>query len=100
MFFRGSRYESVPEGVFTDARGRQIPYKLLRVVAAAPSLQTHAVQALDRLDVIAFKYYDDPEQFWRICDANNAIDPDELTQASGRRLRITLPEGIPGTPNA
>ena len=24
--------------------------------------------------------------------------PDELTEVLGRRLRITLPEGIPGTP--
>jgi hypothetical protein len=26
--------------------------------------------------------------------------PDELTETVGRRLRITLPEGIPGMPNA
>ncbi|MFL5804527.1 MAG: hypothetical protein ACJ8CR_22625 [Roseiflexaceae bacterium] len=45
-------------------------------------------------------YLDDPEQFWRICDANRAMRPDELTETVGRRLRITLPEGIPGMPNA
>jgi hypothetical protein len=38
--------------------------------------------------------------FWRICDANGAMQPEELTQTVGRRLRITLPEGIPTTPNA
>jgi hypothetical protein len=89
MFFKGSRYESVPEGVFTDARGRQIPFKLLRIIADAPSLQTRTVQSLDRLDMIAFKYYDDPEQFWRVCDANLAILPDELLEV-GRRLLIPL----------
>ena len=31
-----------------------------------------------------------------ICDANVALRPDELTEVAGRRLRITLPEGIPG----
>ena len=38
----------------------------------------------------------DAEQFWRICDANRAMRPDELTETTGRRLRITLPEDIPG----
>ena len=42
----------------------------------------------------------DPEQFWRLCDANAAMRPDELTESVGRRLRITLPEGIPGVSNA
>ena len=37
-----------------------------------------------------------PRQFWRVCDANAAMRPDELTETIGRRLRITLPEGIPG----
>ena len=54
------------------------------------------VVAGDRLDNLAAHYIGDPEQFWRICDANNALRPHELTQRVGRRLRITLPEGIPG----
>ena len=41
-------------------------------------------------------YLGDPEQFWRLCDANGAMRPDELTETVGRRLRITLPEGVPG----
>jgi hypothetical protein len=90
MFFRGSRYEIVPEGVYSDAKGRQIPYKLLRIISSAPAIQTHAVQPLDRLDMIAFRYYDDPEQFWRICDANLAVLPDELLKEPGRRLLIPL----------
>jgi hypothetical protein len=90
MFFRGSRYETVPEGVYVDAKGRQIPYKLLRIITAAPALQTHPVGPLDRLDMIAFRYYDDPEQFWRICDAHLALLPDELLREPGRRLLIPL----------
>jgi hypothetical protein len=49
---------------------------------------------------IAAQYLGDPEQFWRICDGNRAMRPDELTETIGRRLRITLPAGITGTPNA
>ena len=61
-------------------------------------LQEHVVASGDRLDNITAQYLGDPEQFWRICDANAAMRPDELTETIGRRLRITLPEGIPGTP--
>ena len=54
----------------------------------------------DRLDNITARYLGDPLQFWRVCDANRAMRPEALTEEPGRRLRITLPEGIPGTPNA
>jgi hypothetical protein len=63
-------------------------------------LQEHLVRQGERLDNITALYLDDPEQFWRICDANRAMRPDALTETIGRRLRITLPEGIPGTPHA
>ena len=63
-------------------------------------LQEHVVKQGERLDNITAQYLDDPEPFWRVCDANRAMRPDALTEAIGRRLRITLPEGIPGTPNA
>ena len=35
----------------------------------------------------------DPERFWRICDANQAMWPDELTAEAGRMLLIPPPEG-------
>ena len=59
-------------------------------------LQEHVVGQGDRLDNITARYLGDPEQFWRVCDANRAMRPEELTEEIGRRLRITLPEGIPG----
>jgi hypothetical protein len=54
----------------------------------------------DRLDNLTAKYLGDPEQFWRLCDANNALQPAELTDTVGRRIRITMPEGIPGPRSA
>lgn len=63
-------------------------------------IQEHAVVEGDRLDNVTARYLGDPEQFWRICDANAAMRPDALTERVGRRLRITLPEGVPGMPNA
>ena len=32
-------------------------------------------------------------------DANAAFDPDSLTATPGRSLRVTLPQGIPGSFN-
>jgi hypothetical protein len=63
-------------------------------------LQEHLVTEHERLDNITATYVGDPEQFWRICDANGAMRPEELTESVGRWLRITLPADIPGVPNA
>jgi hypothetical protein len=63
-------------------------------------LQEHVVTQDERLDNITARYLNDPELFWRVADANAAMRPDELTEHIGRRLRITLPAGIPGAPNA
>ncbi len=62
-------------------------------------LQEHVVEAGDRLDNITARYLGDPLQFWRICDANNAMNPFDLAAEVGRRLRITLPEGLPEIPS-
>jgi hypothetical protein len=94
MFARGSRYEPVPEGVYVDPSGRQIPYKLLRILPpAGAGVQAHLVLEGDRLDLLAHRYLGDPELFWRICDANGALRPEELTFEVGRRLAI--PIGVP-----
>ncbi len=50
----------------------------------------------DRLDNITATFLGDPEQFWRLCDANNALAPSDLVDTVGRVLRITLPEGLSG----
>ena len=63
-------------------------------------LQEHTVTEGDRLDNVTARYLGDPEQFWRVADANCAMRPEALTAEIGRRLRITLPEGIPGPTNA
>lgn len=58
-------------------------------------LRTHLVAADERVDRLAAQELGDPQAFWRICDANDVKRPEELTDDLGRRLRITLPEGIP-----
>jgi hypothetical protein len=103
LFPPSSRYFSVVATTLEGRDGRVIVYLERRFVPPPQRfalLQEHVVTQGERLDNITGQYLDDPEQFWRICDANRAMRPDELTETIGRRLRITLPEGIPGTPNA
>lgn len=91
MFFRGSRYEVVPTAELTTAEGRVIRYKRVRFLPETPGSLPYATRLGDRLDRVAAQFYGDPEQFWRICDANLALRPDDLTAAVGRRLLIPVP---------
>ena len=103
LFPASSRYHGIDVASVKAADGRDIAYVRRRFVPAPERfalLQEHTVASLDRLDNIAAQYIGDPEQFWRICDANRAIRPEELTETAGRKLRITLPEGIPGGTSA
>lgn len=92
-----SRYNGLPTLTHTLPDGREVPYLARRFVPPADrfsALGTHLVVAGDRLDNLAARYLGDPEQYWKLCDANGALRPDELVEAIGRSLRITLPEGI------
>lgn len=98
-----SRYHGLDTATRQAPDGRTIAYLKRRFVPQPERfalLQEHTVIQGDRLDNVAARYFGDAEQFWRIGDANRAIRPEELTERPGRRLRITLPEGIPGTTNA
>jgi hypothetical protein len=97
VFQLTSRYYAVETRELETIEGRTIRYLRRRFVPQSDRFELlveHTVAEADRLDNIAARYLGDPEQFWRICDANNAIRPDELIETLGRRLRITLPEGI------
>ena len=103
LFPPTSRYHNIETATLETVDGKEIVYLKRRFVPSPDRftlLQEHAVVEGDRLDNITALYLDDPLQFWRICDANNAMNPPDLTTEIGRRLRITLPEGIPEIPNA
>jgi hypothetical protein len=98
-----SRYYGIDTATLATPDGRTIAYLRRRFVPPPERfalLQEYTVAQGDRLDNLAAQFLDDPEQFWRLCDANGAMRPEELTETVGRILRITLPEGIPGAPHA
>jgi hypothetical protein len=90
MFTSRSRYASIADAVYTTSDGRKINYKVLRITPDTTSLQQHTLAQGDRLDVLAFQYYNDAEQFWRICDGNVALRPDDLTQDIGAQIAIPV----------
>ena len=102
LFPPNSRYHGIATATLTTPDGKTIVYLRRRFVPAPEQfalLQEHTVTDGDRLDNLAAHYLGDPELFWRLCDANVALRPEELTETIGRMLRITLPAGIPGASN-
>src|SRR5690349_20310167 len=92
MFLPTSRYYQLPTATLTDADGREIVYVRRRFV---PKLRggealEHTVTQGDRIDNIAARTLGNPELYWRICDANDATRPSELTEVVGRVLKIPL----------
>lgn len=99
-FAANSRYLNTPTAKWNPEEGVEIVYLRRRFVPQPETLfelTRHVVVQGDRIDNLAARYLSDPEQFWRICDANRAMRPAALTAEPGRKLRITLPDGVPGT---
>jgi len=97
-----SRYYNQEVDTLVAPDGTQTAYLCRRFVPQPERLallQYHTVSQEDRLDNLSAQYFGDPLLFWRLCDANRALLPEDLTRTPGRRLRITLPQGIPATPN-
>ncbi len=98
-----SRYYGIEIKSLTRDDGQVLAYLARRFVpqsAGFALLHLHEVVEGERIDLVAARELGDPEAYWRICDANDAMRPADLTATLGRRLRITLPEGIPGPPAA
>ena len=101
LFPLNSRYSGIATGTL-EAGSQTIVYIRRRFVPAADKLspiQAHTVKQGERLDNLAAQFLGDAELFWRLCDANGAMRPEELEEP-GITLTIALPEGMPGTRNA
>ena len=95
MFEHTSRYDPIENAIYEAADGRHITYKRRRLLPqgeAMPVLAEVTVGASERLDLIAARTLGDAEHFWQVCDANNAMNPFDLTAQAGRVLRIPLPQ--------
>lgn len=93
MINANSRYAKTETTTYTRADGEEIAYLRRRFCPRGedmPLMVEVTAQEGDRLDLITARTLGDPEQFWRVCDANNALHPEELEQ-SGTVVRVAVP---------
>jgi hypothetical protein len=94
-----SRYAGIEAAMYQKTDGATVVYLRRRFLPRGDDLiavQEHVVTAGERLDNVAAQYLGDPEQFWRICDANSAMEPGALVSEPGKRIKIALSDGMPG----
>ncbi|MEE9464062.1 MAG: hypothetical protein V3W14_00630 [Candidatus Neomarinimicrobiota bacterium] len=95
MFDPSSRYNACETATYKTPEGRLVAYKRRRFLPQGEQLPVMAEATVtegDRLDNITARYLGNPEQYWRICDANNTMYPGELTVDVGRNLIIPMPQ--------
>jgi hypothetical protein len=97
MFDQTSRYYNLSTTTLSMVDGgvsREIKYVQRRFIPSTDGMITaveHLVVQGDRLDNIAARYIGDPTLFWKICDANEVLAPEELTGKIGSKIRIAVP---------
>lgn len=95
MFEPTSRYANLKTATYTAPDGREITYVRRRFLPqgeSQPLLVEVTMTDGDRLDLITARTLGDPEQFWRVADANNAMNPVDLTDEPGQTLRVSMPQ--------
>ncbi|MFC8681521.1 LysM domain-containing protein [Microbacterium ureisolvens] len=102
MFDHTSRYHGLEVATLDLPDGRTVSYVRRRFLpqgASLPLLAEVTVAQGERIDLVAHRTLGDPLAYWRICDANDAMDPQALARDAGERparlLRVPLP-GAPG----
>jgi len=96
VFDRDSRYYALEERRFTDADGKEIVYKARRFVprgGSLPLLVEAQVRDGEHLDHLAHRTLGGPTHYWRICDANDALRPDEIDMTAGNIVPVPSPQG-------
>jgi hypothetical protein len=94
-----SRYYGIEVAQFERPDGDTVAYLRRRLVPPPERfelLHEYTVAERDRVDNMSAQQLGDPGQYWRLCDANVAMMPEDLERV-GRRIRITMPAGIPGS---
>lgn len=95
MFEPSSRYHDLETRTAETPDGRAVTYVRRRFLPpgrALPDVAEVTVTGGDRLDRLTARTLGDPQAFWQVADANDAMRPADLTAVPGRRLRIPLPQ--------
>jgi hypothetical protein len=87
MIFKGSRYQNSSTYQVTLADGSTATALTMRLVPPTPAGFRYTVAGHDRLDLLAYRFYNNPEKFWLIADANTEMDAEDLLE-TGRQILI------------
>lgn len=92
MIDKESRYAALPTRAIDGADGQRLMYLTRRILPegnSVPSVRSVDASAeKERLDLVSDRTLGDAFAFWRLCDANDALDPFDLVDECGGRLRI------------
>jgi hypothetical protein len=80
MFTDNSRYKNLPLAEAETKDGKKVSVVVLRRLPFVGGNLTE-VRPLDRLDITAFRKYEDGTKFWHIADANTELEANDLIQS-------------------
>jgi hypothetical protein len=86
MFLTNSRYAAVATITVRTRDGREVTAVKLRRLPTTPG-SSYTVVAVDRLDIVARRRYEDATRFWHVADANTELEARAL-EASGRVIEV------------
>ncbi|MBN1875045.1 MAG: hypothetical protein JXA33_12505 [Anaerolineae bacterium] len=81
MFDSKSRYANLETYTVKDRRGRTVTVTPVPERPIQTLLGYHLLHQGQRLDHLAQKYLDDPAGFWRICEMNDVMLAETLSEA-------------------
>lgn len=90
MFDEKSRYAARQPYQVTDQRGRTVPVVPVPEAPGERLLGYHVRVQGQRLDHLASHYLNDPAGFWRICELNDVMLPEALSEAQ----EIAIPRKV------
>jgi len=80
MFDDKSRYTKLKTYEAKDHRGRKVMVVPVPPAPAESPLGRHLLKQGQRLDHLAKQYLDDPTGYWRICEINEMMLPEGLSE--------------------
>lgn len=94
MFEPTSRYFNLETATLTATDGRVLRYVKRRFLPQGEDMSLLVEVTVtdgDRPDLITARSLGDAEQFWRVADANNTMNPFDLTVEPGAIVRVPIP---------
>lgn len=88
MFSKTSRYHDLPDRTWRGPDGTEVVYRSRRLIPGRHEAAAGraVVAQSERLDLVAARTLGRAELFWRLCDANLALDPFDVV--GNRTLRV------------